>query len=118
MISKMDREMVKRLKELERRRKVQERSFELDEDPILRELVNLIEFKITEFFDEHCTIKPLVDQPEYIQNAIDDVQFRFRRTGKYDDAGRPIITVSCRFKTPDKLKTLELLGKHVGAFIE
>ena len=118
MISKLEKDAVKWLKALERRRSIQERGLDIDEDPILRELVNIVEFKMSELFDEHGTIKPLVDQPEHVRKVIDDVQFRFRRTGKHDDAGRPIIAVSCRFKSPDKLKALERLGEHVGAFIK
>ena len=114
----MEREAVKWLKALERRRGIQESGLDIDEDPILRELVNIVEFKVSDLFDEHQNLKPLVEQPEHVRKVIVDVQFRIGQTGKYDDAGRPIIEVLYRFKFCDKLKALEQLGKHVGAFIE
>lgn len=118
MISKLEREAVKWHKALERRRSIQERGLDIDEDPILRELVNIVEFKVSDLFDEHQNLKPLVEQPENVRKVIVDVQVRIRRTGKYDDAGLPLIEVLYSFKFCDKVKALEQLGKHVGAFIE
>ena len=116
MISKFEKEAAKRLKELERRSNEQESGIEIDQDPILRELANIVKFSVSDLFNEHQNLKPLVDQPENIRKVIVDVQVRIRRTGKYDDAGLPLIEILYSFKFYDKLKALHQLGKHIGAF--
>lgn len=107
---------MKRLKELERPSNEQQSGIEIDEDQILWELANIVKFSVSDLFNEHQNLKPLVDQPENIRKVIVDVQVRILRTGKYDYAGLPLIDIIYSFKFYDKLKALQQLVKHIGAF--
>lgn len=85
-------------------------------DQRIRELYNIVSFKITDLLDEHGRLKPLVDQPEYVPKAIADLKVNLRGTGKYDADGVPIIEITYGITLPDKLELLHELGLLVGAF--
>ena len=90
---------------------------EYPQDQIIHNLKNIVEFDLGELFDEDGKLKPLVDLPEHVVQGIADFQIRFRRTGKNDDAGRPIIGTSYKVKAQEKLNALEKLGKHSAFFL-
>lgn len=54
---------------------------------MIEELYNIVHFKVTELFDEHNTLKPLVDQPPYVHKAIKNLTVRLRDSGEHDADG-------------------------------
>lgn len=85
---------------------------------LLRDLVCIASAKARKDFNEHRNLKPLADQPKRILDEIVDVQVQLRRSGRNDDAGRPIIEVSqsFKFRGMDILRELDRHGKRAGAF--
>jgi len=81
---------------------------------IFRELVNTAFFDPRQLYDRRGRLKPLVDQPEYVRQAIADAQIRFRRSGEHDKDGRPVMFVEIKIKFKNKIKALRLLGNHLG----
>ena len=86
-------------------------------EDVLCELLTIARVDITEAFDpETHTLKPLGDIPASVRRTIAsiDVFEEFQGTGER----RKLIGFTKRVKFLDKIKSLELLGKHLSLFKE
>lgn len=83
-------------------------------DDVLREVLRLAMVDITQAFDENGNLKPIKDIPEDVRRALSSIEVDelFEGSGKdREHVGR---TRKVRFW--DKVKSLELLGKHLSLF--
>lgn len=88
----------------ERKERVQ-----IDADYVLKRLVEIDQMDVLDIMDDDGNVKPLRDWPKIWRQYISNIE-----TISMDDADG----VFKKIKWPDKVKNLELLGKHVsvGAF--
>lgn len=91
---------------------------EIDADYVLRRLAAIDQMDIKDIIQDDGTIKPVKDWPEVWRKSISglDVSELFEGSGDK----RELAGLLKKIKLPDKLKNLELMGKHVqvGAFKE
>lgn len=83
---------------------------EVKSDDILRELLRLATTDIGKAFDEHGRMLPLKDMPEDVRRAISGLEVTSLGDGE-------VGTVT-KVKFWDKVRGLELLGKHLKLFTE
>ena len=71
--------------------------------------------KVSDILDDSLHIKPVSEWPDIWQMYVSGVDIKEAfESGK--SAGEVTMTVLKKLKWPDKLKNLELLGKHFGIF--
>ncbi|WP_221897907.1 terminase small subunit [Bathymodiolus japonicus methanotrophic gill symbiont] len=81
----------------------------VDSDYILASLKELRELNVMDIHRDDGTIKPLSEWPEKWLKGVNNIEVK-EFSG---DDGEPIGRVS-KLRYPDKVKCLELMGKHVG----
>ena len=103
------------LQELQAKR--QER-LEVDADYVLRRLVEIDKMDVRDIMHDDGTLKPIAEWPETWRTSISGFDVAELFEGGGDE--RILSGILKKIKWPDKLKNLELLGKHitVGAFKE
>jgi len=85
-------------------------------DRILLELACIGMLDIMDIFDAHGNIKNIHDMPEETRRALGGM--KIRRQFKNDADKEKYIEEIIDIKTTDKLRALELMGKHIGMFKE
>lgn len=98
-----------RLQELMKDR--QERT-EITQDMVVKELAKIAFFDIGNVFDGYA-LKEIDQLPEEVRRAISSIKVREEK----GDAGQSIAEIK-EFRANDKLKAIELLGKHLGMFVD
>lgn len=83
-------------------------------DDVLREVARLAMVDITEAFDDEGNLKPIKQIPEDVRRAISGIEVEDLFEGHGSDRER--IGTLRKAKFWDKVKTLELLGKHLKLF--
>ncbi len=108
--------------------KEREQRTEITQDMVVNELAKIAFFNIKEIYDSNGTLKNIKDINEKTSGAISSVKtlqkagamrISLETDGKDDTP--PIEHIqeqTVEFKTNDKVKALELLGKHLGMFKE
>ena len=88
----------------------QERT-QVDADYVLKRLVEIDQMDVLDIMDDNGNVKPLKEWPKVWRQSISNIE----SVSLEDEAGW-----LKKIKWPDKVKNLELLGKHiaVGAFKE
>lgn len=83
---------------------------------ILREIHNMGTVNLKEAFHEDGTLKPISEIPDKIMKCISgiDVLEEF----DYDEGKKTLVGHTKKVKTYDRLRALEMLGKHKHMFIE
>lgn len=89
---------------------------EISSDKILAELARIAMTDISVAFNERGELKPLKDIPKSVRRAIASVEIEQLFEGFGRD--RTQIGYTKKVKLWDKLKALELLGKHLKLFTE
>lgn len=88
----------------------------IDQDYVLHRLAAIDQMDVLDILNEDMTIKPVTAWPKVWRQFISgfDVAEMFEGAG----AERAVVGVMKKIRWPDKLKNIELLGKHVavGAF--
>jgi len=94
--------------------RMQERSerIKIDSDYVLQRLVAIDQMDIADIHNEDGSIKPVKDWPEIWREFISGIDVSEVFDGSGDQ--RKLSGVLKKIRWPDKLKNLELLGKHVG----
>lgn len=96
---------------------------EVKSDDVLRELLRLAMVDVTEAFDDAGKLRPLKDMPADLRRAIASIEVESQASGELrelDDGaqvqGDAVTVTKLRFW--DKVKGLELLGKHLKLFTD
>lgn len=90
----------------------------VDSDYVLKRLVEIDELDVIDIIGDNGGLLPIREWPKPWRRYISGFDVAEIFEGKGDE--REIVGVLKKIKWPDKLKNLELLGKHlkVGAFVE
>jgi phage terminase small subunit len=103
-----------------------EKRTEITQDMIIKELAKIAFFNIKDIYNENDTLKKVTELDDDTAKAISGVKIQqkagamkieFTAEGKEKET--PIEHIpeqTVEFKTNDKTKALELLGKHLGMF--
>lgn len=85
---------------------------QIDADYVLRRLVEIDQMDVADILDDDMSVKPLKDWPKVWRQYLAgfDVSELFDGAGKE----REMVGFLKKLKWPDKVKNLELLGKHVN----
>lgn len=91
---------------------------EINADYVLNRLIEIDEMDIADILDDQCGIKPVKEWPKAWRRTLSGMDVSELWEGSGDE--REIAGLLKKIKWPDKLKNLELLGKHieVNAFKE
>ena len=81
----------------------------IDADYVLKRLVEIDQMDVLDIMDENLNMKPLKEWPKIWRQYINNVESIELSDGE---------GWLKKIKWPDKVKNLELLGKHLGMFVE
>lgn len=101
-----------RVKELQSEvAKVAEEKFKVDASYVLNRLIEIDQMDVIDILNDDGGIKPIKDWPKSWRQLVSgmDVADMFEGYGNE----RQIVGIMKKIKWPDKVKNLELLGKHV-----
>lgn len=85
----------------------------IDAAYVLRRLVEIDQMDVLDIVRDDLSLKPVTDWPASWRRYISgfDIAEMFEYTG--EDGGKELAGILKKIKWPDKVKNLELLGKHV-----
>ncbi|OON35615.1 terminase small subunit [Izhakiella australiensis] len=85
----------------------------IDASYVLRRLVEIDQMDVLDIVRDDLSLKPVTDWPASWRRYISgfDLAEMFEYTG--EDGGKELSGILKKIKWPDKVKNLELLGKHV-----
>jgi phage terminase small subunit len=83
---------------------------------VIRQLLNSATIDIADAYDENGNLKPISEMPEPLRLAIISVETEELFDGRGDD--REHIGTAKTIKIQDRLRALELLGKHLKMFTD
>lgn len=89
---------------------------EIDADTVLGELLRIARADIGQAFNPDGSLKSMADMPEEIRRAISGVDVFEEFEGRGEDREQIGFTKKVRFW--DKVKALEMLGRHLRLFID
>lgn len=95
--------------------KKREERTEICQDHVLIELSRIAFFDPGNLFDENGELKKISDMDEDTRAVIAGVDIS---TSNGKNKETPILEITKKLKFVDKLKALELLGRHLGMFID
>lgn len=85
---------------------------QVDQEYVLRRLVEIDQMDALDILDDDGSIKPIKDWPKTWRQFLSG--FDVTQMSSADD----VETVVRRIRWPDKIKNLELLGRHLGMFTD
>ena len=90
----------------------------IDADYVLKRLVEIDQMDVADILNKHGGVKPIQDWPPAWRQFLSGMEVSDLFEGQGDE--RKMVGLLKKIKWPDKLRNLELLGKHinVGAFKE
>jgi phage terminase small subunit len=95
----------------EQRAKRAERT-KIDADYVLNRLVEIDQMDVLDIMDDKMNLKPVHAWPPVWRRYLSGFDVAEMFEGRGDD--REMVGILKKIKWPDKVKNLELLGKHVG----
>ena len=102
-----------RIKELqEAAAKLAQEKFSVDAEYVLGRLVEIDQMDLLDILNDDGSLKFVTEWPKIWRNFISGIDLAELFEGRGDD--RKMIGVMKKIKWPDKVKNLELLGKHVS----
>ncbi|WP_158782487.1 terminase small subunit [Pantoea sp. BAV 3049] len=109
LLSKLD--IQNRIAQLKAQRNEQ---VNIDASYVLRRLVEIDQMDVLDIVRDDLSLKPVTDWPASWRRYISgfDLAEMFECTG--EDGGKELAGILKKIKWPDKVKNLELLGKHVS----
>lgn len=93
--------------QLQRRMKDREQRTEINADYVLKRLVEIDQLDVLDILDNVGNFKPVMEWPKTWRQTLSGVDLQEIMSGEVE-------TVIRKIKWPDKLRNLELLGKHVA----
>ena len=86
----------------------------IDASYVLRRLVEIDQMDVLDIVRDDLSLKPVTDWPASWRRYISgfDLAEMFEYTG--EDGGKELAGILKKIKWPDKVKNLELLGKHIS----
>ncbi|EPL9571160.1 MULTISPECIES: terminase small subunit [Providencia] len=106
LLSKLDIE--KRIQELMNRRSER---LDIDADYVLKRLVDIDQMDVLDILHDDGGIKPIHEWPKVWRTSLSGMDLAEMFESK--DGERDLVGIMKKIKWPDKVKNLELLGKHV-----
>jgi len=106
LLSKLDIE--KRIQELMNRRSER---LDIDADYVLKRLVDIDQMDVLDILHDDGGIKPIHEWPKVWRTSLSGMDLAEMFESK--DGERDLVDIMKKIKWPDKVKNLELLGKHV-----
>lgn len=103
-----DQDITKRIAELMKHRN---KRTKIGADYVLKRLVEIDELDLADIMNDDLTLKPLSEWPKAWRQFLTGVKVAELFEGQGDD--KQMIGVLKSIKWPDKVKNLELIGKHV-----
>ncbi|MDX1464483.1 MAG: terminase small subunit [Halomonas sp.] len=92
---------------LDERRALRAKRTQVDADYVLHRLHAIDQLDIIDILDDAGNVRPVKEWPKAWRQSITAADLHEMQTGD-------VMTVVRKIKWPDKLKTLELIGKHVS----
>jgi len=89
---------------------------EVTQERVIKELLALATVDISEAFDDMGQMKPLKDIPEAVRRSLSAIEVNEIFAGQGEDKMAIGLAKKARFY--DKTKALELLGRHLGMFVD
>ncbi len=84
----------------------------IDSDHVLRRLVEIDQMDLLDILTESGTVRPVDDWPRIWRQYVTTIDVTEIIEGSGDE--RAVVGVLKKIKWPDKLKNLELIGRHVA----
>ncbi|WP_340611648.1 terminase small subunit [Xenorhabdus bharatensis] len=88
------------------------RQLSIDANYVLMRLVEIDQMDVADILEEDLSIKPISQWPESWRRYLSGFNLAEMFEGRGDE--RDIVGILKKIKWPDKVKNLELLGKHVS----
>lgn len=90
----------------------------IDASYVLKRLMEIDQMDVMDIHNDDGTIKPIKEWPKIWRQYLTSIEVSEIMQGSGDD--RQIAAILKKIKWPDKVRNLELIGKHlaVGAFVE
>lgn len=103
---------------LQERKKERHERTKINADYVLQRLAQIDEMDVADILNDDGSLRPVKEWPKVWRQYVSGFEISELFDGKGDE--RQMVGVLKKIKWPDKLKNLELLGKHshVGAFSE
>lgn len=93
-------------------RQARSRRTKIDADYVLKRLVEIDELDLADIMNDDLTLKPLSTWPKAWRQFLSGVKVAEMFEGQGDE--KEMVGVLKSIKWPDKVKNLELIGKHVN----
>lgn len=87
---------------------------EVDADYVLKRMIEIDQMDVLDIMDDQMAIKPVSEWPKVWRRYLSGFDLSELFDGEGDQ--RKLIGVLKKIKWPDKVKNLELLGRHFGVF--
>ena len=109
-----DREIVQaRVAELQAQKtRAAEEEFKIDANVLLRDLVDVRHMDTADILDDEDNVLPVKDWPKIWRQTISSFEVEALLLGRGEN--RSSIGVLKKIKGPDKLRVLDMIGKHIG----
>lgn len=98
--------------QLQKRMKDREKRTEINADYVLKRLVEIDQLDVLDILKDDMSFKPLSEWPKGWRQYLVGFDIAEMFEGSGDD--RSMVGLMKKIKWPDKVKNLELLGKHVN----
>lgn len=95
---------------------MQERSqrTEVDVDYVLKRMVEIDQMDVLDILNDDMSLKPVSDWPRVWRQYLSGFDLAEMFEGRGED--RDMVGILKKIKWPDKVRNLELLGRHLGMF--
>lgn len=98
------------------RQKVRIERTQVDADYVLRRLIEIDQMDVLDIMNDTMELKPVSEWPRVWRQYLSGFDLAEMFEGRGDQ--REIVGILKKIKWPDKVRNLELLGKHFGMFKE
>ncbi|WP_237173028.1 terminase small subunit [Paracandidimonas lactea] len=89
---------------------------EVDVDYVVRRLVEIDQMDVLDIMNDAMDLKPVSEWPRVWRQYLSGFDLAEMFEGRGED--RDLVGILKKIKWPDKVKNLELLGRHLGMFRE